>query len=74
MLLAFGSPVEPDANAALQIVLEAIHSEAWSLADMDCSSASPTSVRRLALACRLEALREFVSQCMTVKWAEGGAL
>ena len=71
MLLAFGSPADPNADAALSIVLEAIHSEAAALADLD--TASPTAVRRLALSCWLEALKEFVSKFMTVKWTEGGA-
>ena len=69
MLLAFGSPAEPNAEAALAIILEAIHSEAAALSDADAQSASPTAVRRLALACRLEALKEFVSRFVAVKWA-----
>jgi hypothetical protein len=72
VLLALGSPAEPDAKAALEIVLESIHAEASALADMDVSSASPTSARQLALSCRLEALKEFVSEFVTVQWTEGG--
>ena len=71
VLLAFGSPAESNAKVALDIVLESIHAEASALADMDTSSASPTSVRQLALSCRLEALKTFVSEFVTVQWAEG---
>ena len=71
MLLAFGSPDEPDANAALGILLEVIHSEASALADHDMTG--PTAVRRLALACRLEALKDFVQECVTAKWTESEA-
>ncbi|MEI9950622.1 MAG: hypothetical protein WDO74_17000 [Pseudomonadota bacterium] len=70
VLLALGSPREEDAKSALEIVLEAIRSEAEALADLDTSSDSPTSARSLALACRLEALKEFVTEFMTVTWRE----
>jgi len=73
MLLALGSPEEPDANAALGIVLESIQAEASALADQDVSNTSPTSARRIALSCRLEALKVFVDEYVTVKWTEGGA-
>ena len=68
VLLALGSPREPDAQAALEIVLESIYAEAHTIADKDMTDSRP-----LALACRLEALKEFVSDFMTVKWAESEA-
>jgi hypothetical protein len=68
MLLALGSPVEPDAKCALEIVLEALYEEADTFAHEHTDSA-----RGLALACRLKALKAFVSRCMAVTWTEGGA-
>lgn len=70
ILLALGSPREPDAKAALEIVLEAIHSEAVALSHEDMGG--PTGAHRLALACRLEALKELVSEFVTVNWVTEG--
>lgn len=41
--------------------------------NQDVSNTSPTSARRIALSCRLEALKVFVDEYVTVKWTEGGA-
>lgn len=71
LLLALGSPEEPDAKAALAIVLESLQAEASALADSYTSKL--TGARQIALSCRLEALKKFVDEYVTVKWAEGGA-
>ena len=63
LLLAFGSPAEPDAKCALEIVLEAIHEEAEALSNERMKLA-----RDLALACRLEALKTFVADYLDVSW------
>ena len=65
VLLALGSPAEPDPKAALEIVLEAIQAEAHTIAAEDATDARP-----LALACRLEALKAFVSTHMVVGWRD----
>ena len=71
MLLALGSPDEPEAQPAIEIVLESLHAEAVALSDEDTSS--PTATHRLALACRLEALKGFVADHVRVTWREEAA-
>jgi hypothetical protein len=66
--LALGSPQEPDAEEALSLLLAIMLDEAKTLGD-DTPS--------IAHACRMEALKNFVEQHMTVSWADtaptGGA-
>jgi hypothetical protein len=63
-----GSPDEPKADCALDILVEILHAEAHALADADASDPKP-----LALACRLEALKEFVNEYLKVEWKAGVA-
>ena len=65
VLLALGSPREPDAKAALDIVLESLYEEANTIAGENTKDSRP-----LALACRLEALKEFVGEYFVVGWSE----
>ncbi|HEY4102542.1 MAG TPA: hypothetical protein VGM44_01580 [Polyangiaceae bacterium] len=63
--LALGSPAEPHAKSALEIIVEALHAEANAFAETDT-----TDPRGLALACRLEALKAFVDEYLTVEWKD----
>ena len=67
LLLALGSPRETNPQCALEIALDALHSETRVLSDADTSSVA--SAHLLAIVCRLEALREFVTECLSVRWA-----
>jgi hypothetical protein len=68
LLLAFGSPPEQNAKFALEIMLDVLHEEADAFAQETTGSA-----RGLALACRLEALKTFVEEYLTVSWTETAA-
>jgi hypothetical protein len=61
--LALGSPQEPDANFALAIILDGL------LAEAELLTGQPGPLD-IAHQCRLEALKKFVGQYMTVSWRE----
>jgi hypothetical protein len=62
-LLAFGSPPQPVAKCALELVLDVLQAEAHAIGEEHVESP-----RALALACRLEALAEFVAKYLAVEW------
>ena len=66
--LALGSHPQPKAKFALEIMLDVLHEEAHAFAD-----ANTSDPRGLAVACRLEALKEFVEEHLEVEWKTGAS-
>lgn len=60
MIEAFGAPADPDANVALELILDALRADAVALPDGD---------ETIRLACKLRALCSFVEKYLTVSWS-----